>query len=186
MRSFLAFALPEKLKEKLLSLQAFLEKNQIETNLVTNSNFHLTLVFFPDLPEKKIPDLLTTLSEKITLFSPIRLQLETLGVFPNLHRPQVIWVGTKKNPLLEQLSSTIRKAILSQKINFDQKPFKTHLSLARIKKSSYSQRKLIKKIILQTKVDLSISLKKIVLYQSQLTSSGPKHIPLKTFILEDK
>ena len=112
------------------------------------------------------------------------LHFKELGVFRNIRKPRVFWIGLERNELLENLQGEIEVMLRNYGINLENNPFSPHLTIARIKRIDdidnlrYWLKKYRGKTIQKTKIG------EVIYYESRLTSNGPiynsiKKIPLK-------
>ncbi|WP_297058023.1 RNA 2',3'-cyclic phosphodiesterase, partial [Thermosulfurimonas sp.] len=82
MRCFLAVALPEEIKEILRGLQEELRAAGAGVRWVRPEGFHLTLKFFGEIPEEKLPSLVQAAEQTARDFEPFELTLSEIGFFP--------------------------------------------------------------------------------------------------------
>jgi 2'-5' RNA ligase len=148
---------------------------------VKSDNWHFTLAFLGWYRIEDILDLENLLGEiKARVFS---LKLESLGVFPYLKNPRVIWIGIKDKKALEGLAEKVKIKLLDQKINFDQKEFRPHLTIGRVKNRIKDQR--FNQIIqsFNTTDFGTLEFINFVLVESKLTPSGPEYSILRSYRL---
>jgi RNA 2',3'-cyclic 3'-phosphodiesterase len=70
------------------------------------TQFHLTILFLGNVPPAEIVTLEKVANELMASFKELPiLTLSGIGSFPPFHRPRVLWVGCRSNPLLQQLQS---------------------------------------------------------------------------------
>lgn len=107
---------------------------QREVRWVPSENLHLTLKFLGDTTSAKKQQLqegISTVAAQMRTFSVL---LESVGCFPNVHKPRVIWVGLRDT---SQHLIALHKQIevMSQALGFatEEKPFHPHITLGRIK-----------------------------------------------------
>ena len=146
-------------------------------------NFHLTLFFIGEVNEKKVDQIKDTL-ENVSV-APFILQAGGGGYFPNIKRPRILWVGTKKGygeciKLAEEVSSSLS----SIGIKGDDRPFKPHLTIGRIKYAHLKDnwKELLKYLNEFTWPEITID--RFILWQSILKPTGPIYIPIKEFELK--
>ena len=95
-RAFIAVELPEGLKKELSELETQLKKNSPPVvKWVDPNSIHITLKFLGEISEDSIEELMLAIEEAAQGTTPFQLEVRELGAFPNLERPQVLWVGVK-------------------------------------------------------------------------------------------
>jgi len=152
------------------SIRKFQNELEIEAKPVEPQNFHFTLQFLGEISQDMLIKITKSL-EKIE-FSSFDIVLKGTGVFPKPSFPRVIWIGSdeKGGDLLIQLSKKVAKAL--EPLGFFQdKPFKPHITVFRIKKKIGDVSK-----ELENKKMINFGMQhvsNIKLKKSELTSSGP-------------
>ena len=168
MRVFVAIEITNKIV--INSIKKFQDELDIEAKPVESQNFHFTLQFLGEISQDVLLKITKAL-EKIE-FSSFDIVLKGMGVFPKPSFPRVIWVGTdeKGGDLLIQLSKKVVKAL--KPLGFSQdKPFKPHITVFRIKKKIEDVSKELEN---KKMMDFGIQkISNIKLKKSELTSSGP-------------
>lgn len=147
---------------------------------VNPSQIHTTLHFFGAIDSAKfsvIHDCITPITQQT---KPIQLSLKGIGGFPNLERPRVIWTGIHGEiEKLSILQLSVEKDLKYAGFECEQRPFKPHLTLGRIKDG--------KRIALIVPLDFQSSspkvISEIILYRSRLTPEGPLYEKIHTFTL---
>lgn len=137
---------------------------------------HITLKFLgdPGCPTKRIIDSLEPLGR---VFEPFDMKIEEGGAFPNWGRPSVIWLGMFGSEDLKKLAEDI-DIKLSKDIGTarESRPFRGHLTLARIRGRSETDR--LRDIVERAVSDLqnanyTINVDSFELISSTLTPEGP-------------
>jgi len=188
-RSFIAVELPEELKSVLARLQAQLKtERHPAAKWVNPYSVHLTLKFLGNIAVAKT-DEITRAIEAATKGTPhFHLEVKTLGVFPNLKRVQVVWVGINGEiERLSQLQRHIESNLVPLGFAAESRPFTPHLTLARLnQRASPAERQSFGQLIASTDFTTTYGFKvdSINLMRSQLTREGAIHsrissIPLK-------
>ncbi|GAA3363041.1 RNA 2',3'-cyclic phosphodiesterase [Saccharopolyspora gregorii] len=91
------------------------------------ADWHLTLVFFGDVPEDRRPALSATLADVAARTGPVRIHLSGGGHFDS----RVLWAAVGGGiEGLHSLSQAIRKGATTANVDFDSRPFRPHLTLA--------------------------------------------------------
>lgn len=123
MRLFVALNFSPEVSGTITQLQKTLRAQRVSGNYTDCSNLHLTLAF---IGEYNDPDKVIEALHNVS-FEPFRLSLEeTTGSFGD-----ILWVGVKKSKSLSMLASDVRKALEAEKIPFDRKQFKPHITVIR-------------------------------------------------------
>jgi RNA 2',3'-cyclic 3'-phosphodiesterase len=134
---------------------------------------HLTLGFFPDVPEHVEP----ALRDKLGLieFRAFFLPVEGIGTFPPKGMTKIIWVGVGAgHPHLFQLHKRVQEAALAVGLNPELRPWHPHFTLARCRDGSGGAlRKFLKS---NAALDAGMfRVEAFHLYCSELTPAGPIH-----------
>ena len=134
-RSFVAIELPDDLKFKLGELQAGLKSGgYFKVKWVSPQGIHLTLKFLGNVASDKIEMVNEALREARRGIAPFRLKAEGLGVFPNVNRLQVVWVGMKGDlNNLVKLQKAVDLRLGGLGFAQERRPFVAHLTLARVR-----------------------------------------------------
>lgn len=151
---------------------------------VEPQNMHLTLKFFGETDERKIPAISQALDNAAAEQTTFQIYIENLGVFGSRYDPKVLWFGIRQNDDLQTLWRNSVNEL--RKIGFlsDSQNFVPHLTIGRIKELSdkpFFQR------IIQPFKEVSIQQQEvsvIVLYESILRREGPEYIKIHTSILK--
>src|SRR5579875_1429122 len=93
LRTFIAIDLGKAIRDRCLALQETLARDGAEVKWVEEENLHLTLLFLGEVEDRDLPALCQTVADCCAFRAPFTLSVETVGCFPNLRRPRVIWVG---------------------------------------------------------------------------------------------
>ncbi|MCK4699156.1 MAG: RNA 2',3'-cyclic phosphodiesterase [Bacteroidales bacterium] len=183
-RTFIAVKIPAtvKLIELLKLLRVDMREDRIRW--VNPEILHITLSFIGDTTEEQVNYISEQLEEIGSGYSSIELHFKELGVFRNIRKPRVFWIGMERNELLENLQGEIEVMLRDYGINCENKPFSPHLTIARIKRIDdidnlkYWLKKYRGKTIQKTKIG------EVIYYESKLTSNGPIYNSIKKFPLE--
>ena len=143
---------------------------------VKYGQFHITLKFLGELEPGVIAQVKDSLTPLKT-FKPFTIELSYIGAFPNLNTPRVIWLsGDKGARELTQLSRQVNN-VLYEEVDLakDEKRFKPHLTLARVKDERLTE-ELIRK--LGEVKNFSWVCDELFLMRSELTPKGPIYTEL--------
>jgi len=176
-RSFIAIELPNELKSELTRLEARLKSdNQPGVKWVNPDSIHLTLKFLGNIAADRTGEITRAMENAVQGISPFHLEVKELGVFPNLRRVQVAWVGISGEvDKLSQLQKRIETALTPLGFAPETRAFTPHLTLARLRdQTPPDERQRFGQLIANTKFDTAgtIEVDAISLMRSQLTRKG--------------
>lgn len=100
---------------------------------VNPASAHLTLKFLGDTDPTHIESLGVALGAVAARNPSFTLHTTTLGGFPNLRHPRVLWLGL--GGVLDQLTAlqqAVEKALAAQDFPAEDRPFTPHLTLGRL------------------------------------------------------
>jgi 2'-5' RNA ligase len=178
MRCFIAVELPPDVKAALRTLEEQLKQGQYRfVKWVQPDNIHVTLKFLGSTPVEDLERIIDALAKVSEQVQPFAVRLGGIGCFPNLQRPEVLWVGLDGE--LDKLSALQRQVEeVMEDLGFERESrrFVPHLTVARVKRqASLRDKQAFGQWLsaadfssnLQTEVD------GLSLMESQLTPSGP-------------
>jgi 2'-5' RNA ligase len=176
-RSFIAIELPGAVKLNLSQLETQLKSGRrFEVKWVAPESIHLTLKFLGNIVVESTKDIAQAMAEAAQGIPPFRLEVKDLGVFPNLKRVQVAWVGVhgeidKLSQLQQRLDSNLSRLGFAP----EGRPFTPHLTIARLRdNASPTERQALGQLIASTRFEAGIfTADAISLMKSQLTREGP-------------
>lgn len=188
-RSFVAIELPQNVKNELTQLESELEKPDHRfVKWVNPGAIHLTLKFLGNVPTKQIPEISNAIEQASKGIPPLHLQIASLGVFPNINQPRVLWVGIKgETASLQGLQQKIDSSLVPLGFAEEKRPFTPHLTLARVREgTSLIDRKGFGELVMSTNFESKhpISVETINLIKSQLTPEGAIYTCLLTVKLQ--
>jgi RNA 2',3'-cyclic 3'-phosphodiesterase len=172
MRCFIAFDLPAPIKEELSQAQDSFKDCNLDAKWVKPQNIHMTLKFLGDVAEEKLDKIKEVITQVAQANMSLEADLTDFGFFPNQRKPRVFFISTNKEAQLKAIARSLENKL--EPLGFEkEEKFKSHLTLARIK-SSKNIEALLEKLE-QIKIDSTISIKKITLFKSTLSSEGPTY-----------
>ena len=184
-RAFLAIEPPENVLQKISVLQDKL-KSEISGRLswTRPQGQHLTLKFFGDISKEDINNISTAVQKRVVAETKLNLKVEKLGVFPDARRPRVLWCGvTGDVEKLIALQKKLDSDFAALGFPAEDRSFKAHLTLARIKDSRdmTGMSEALKKHNEFIAGDLIAD--KLFLFQSNLSPQGTVYTKLAEFAL---
>lgn len=182
MRLFIAVEISEEIKTGLVKIIDKLKETDADVKWVRQEGMHITLKFLGEVDEKRKDKIIESLEKISEKRHPFIVTFKGLGVFPDLKRPRVVWVGIEKGK--EELSDIAKEldAHLSE-LGFlcEKREFAPHLTLARVK-SSRGRKELTEGLSSYNNFVLpKLIVNEIILMQSILKREGAEYKRVKEF-----
>lgn len=186
-RTFIAINTTKEIKEKLTNIQSQLKKANADVKWVNSEGMHITLKFLGNVIIGQLESIYQMVREATSDIKQFPLSLSSLGTFPNLSNPKVIWVGIDrgKEECIE-LAKQIDNNLLRLGFPVEQKDFVPHLTLGRVKspRGKNELAELITSLKTQSIGEMHIS--KIEVMGSQLTPKGAIYTTLQELPLMER
>ena len=177
LRAFLAIPLPEDLRHRARRLQQELSPRLPDVRWVRPESLHLTLRFLPDLPEETVEKIGQIMLSVGTLFPPFRIDVTTLGTFPDRTRARVLWLGIDGGAALGELFHALNERLATTGLPRETRPFTPHLTLGRWRQPGAIPQDLWQRRAALTLGDFRAD--RMILFESRLAASGAIHLPLR-------
>jgi 2'-5' RNA ligase len=178
-RLFLAINLPSDVRLEVWAATASLRSDAPELAWIGEPRLHFTLKFFGDLPTERVEALQATISGVAGRHRESLLSLGEIGAFPNFRRARVVWIGVEPDPRLELLHHDVEIACAALGYEIEGRPFRPHLTLARIKTPLPNDRvRQLARAAKQIDFRTEFIVRSIDLMQSTLTAAGPTYTTL--------
>ncbi len=184
MRLFIALELPAEVIAVLEGVQRRLQRSgDHPVKWVAPTGMHLTLQFLGEVEEQRVADMLTVLKNirvaDTHQSSAAHLQTVGAGAFPNLRRPQTLWVSVSGavEPLA-RLQQRLTQALEPLGFEPETRPFRAHLTLGRVRRDATpAQKRALGAAIEALPAVQSVTwpMGHPVLFQSTLTREGARY-----------
>jgi 2'-5' RNA ligase len=177
-RSFISIDLEDQqILSRIASILSSLQSLGGDLKPVERENIHLTLKFLGNVSAPRLGEVKSSLQQVI--FSAFTAEIKGAGAFPNLNHMNVVWVGVNEGwSQVEQIYEQVEKLLSGLGFRREHRPFSPHITIARVRSgrkrdevASFLQR-------LTEESFGTITVDKIRLKQSILSSSGPKYSTL--------
>lgn len=179
LRTFVALELPEKIRTDIRKLQHAFRSHRFDIRWVKPLNMHLTLVFLGDISQTHVEAASRVLSETASQYPIFDLIPRGVGVFPSIRKPRILWVGiTGQTDILRAIQGTVRREMNLLGLTSENRPYKGHLTLGRVKNRIHQGRLMDALGTHQAFVSQPFSVKHLVMFKSELTSGGPHYTQL--------
>ncbi len=177
MRVFIAIDVGEEIRAALSDLQQQLQSSvdikKSDVKWVNPKNIHLTLKFLGEIKDEKVVDICGITEDVACGHKSFELDIESVDYFGG-KAARVLWVGTgARNDSLLQLQKDLEERLALAGWPKDSREFSGHLTLCRIRNPKAGVK------LAQVTQDYrdfklgSISADSVLVYQSQLTPTGP-------------
>jgi RNA 2',3'-cyclic 3'-phosphodiesterase len=179
LRAFVAVEMPGPVRKALEEVQSSLQQLKIRARWIRPENIHLTLKFLGNIPAGHVPsigDVLRVVAQGHGSFS---LSVAGVGVFPDIRRPKVIWVGLTGRPdALTPLQQDLDGRLAALGFPRTEKPFRGHLTIGRFRAEGPPGpvADAVKRFAAATFGTFVVE--EIVLLKSDLRPEGPLYTPL--------
>ena len=179
-RVFCAIELPEQVRARLQDHIERLRKDvpDVAASWSRVENVHLTLKFFCNVGVDRVQTISDTAARTVKEFSAFQIFIGNTGVFPRPSRAQVLWIGV--NDPSEKLSA-LQKRFEEECSNIgfakDDRAFRPHLTIARIRKPEGARRLADTHLKMQFE-SIPVTLTELIVFRSELSSKGSKYTPI--------
>jgi 2'-5' RNA ligase len=133
-RLFVAVELPEPVADAVAGIAVAARERLPPASWVQRENLHLTLAFLGEVDEPSAGALEPALARAVGGQAPIAARIEGAGCFPPRGAVRVVWLGVEPAPALAELAERVRAAARRSGVAFDDKPFRSHVTLARCRR----------------------------------------------------
>jgi len=181
LRAFLAIPLPDTIVDTARHLQKDLARALPEVRWTNPDSLHLTLRFFPALPEETLEKIGRIMLSVGRLFPPFPIRVAGLGTFPAPERARVFWLGIEGGTALRQLHGAFDEQFEAIGIPREDRPFTPHLTLGRRRQGMAVPRSIPRQH--ETTDCGSFLADRVILFQSRLEPAGAVHTPLRVVML---
>src|SRR5680860_30767 len=187
-RLFLAVPLPDGVVELVDTVTKRLEREEWPVRWTAPGNAHVTLHFLGEVEPERAQLLRLSLSATVALHERFNLRTADLGVFPNMKRPRIIWLGLY-GPAhrLHTLRNEIGELLESFEFELDDKEFHPHITLGRVRDARKSRIRDLPASIrarlelaastgeVTHKNPLPVPVNEVLLVRSHLETDGPRY-----------
>lgn len=139
-RLFLAVPLPEPVVTLVDTMSRRLQEEEWPVRWTAPNNAHVTLHFLGEIEPERAQLLRMTLGAVVAGHDRFDLRTADLGVFPNMKRPRIIWLGLY-GPAhrLHTLREAIGALLESFEFELAEKEFHPHITLGRVRDARKSR-----------------------------------------------
>ena len=172
-RYFIGIPVDERAQRSINKSLIAIGKFPADVRWVPENNRHMTLAFLGDVPGSAIETLQRIFDASYRHRQAFRFTFPRLERFPNPEGRIIALTGKPTGPLQDLLHIT-RSLLERNRIGFDQKKFKPHITLGRMSRIKQAG------VPLDWQADIILDVTSVVLYQSILTETGSVYARLAT------
>lgn len=185
-RTFVAVLIAEDLTQKVAEVQSEAKKLAPDVKWVAPENVHVTLKFLGDVREDRLPQVLSAIEDALRGRSAFEMSLSGIGAFPNPERAKVVWIGIEKGiDHIRELAKAVESGLERVGFSPENRPFKAHVTIGRIKTSKYLGRLAEGMDKIEAEDMGSQKVTSIAVMQSELFRDGPLYTPMAVFELNN-
>lgn len=177
-RTFVAIQLGPDVADKIFEFQSQLKHSLKGLRWVDRENFHFTIKFLGATKEESVPSILDGLEQVGGTTAQLKIISGGMGVFPDIRRPRVLWVGLQGEKL-KSLAMEVERRLGPLGFEKERRDFRPHLTVGRWRESSGPREPL--KEVLERWKNCNFGecwITEMVLFQSVLKREGAIYSPL--------
>ena len=176
-RLFIAIELPSNVRRTLTNHIDRLREAvpDARASWTREENLHLTLKFLGDTPLTRVEGLSHAVQQAANANGPFEMIIGSLGAFPSGGQPRTFWLGIEDpSGQLALLDRALEDECAQAGFASEQRPFRPHLTIARIRNPSGARR------LIEVHKEMSLDPQTVVvshlaLIRSELRSEGSRH-----------
>jgi RNA 2',3'-cyclic 3'-phosphodiesterase len=181
-RAFIALPSSTDIQQRMAAIQSELQAAQADVKWDLSDKFHITMKFLGDIEQSTLEVLSSAIARTVQQFPVFDIIFDSLGAFPHLHSPRVIWIGTKFCQSVLDLHSAVEQVCFEFGFRKEGRPFHAHCTFGRVKGTRNLPR-LTEAIKTVTFEPMQLRCSEVHLMKSNLRQSGSIYTTVKTFPL---
>jgi len=186
-RAFVAIALPENIIAHVRRVQRAIRPSAPGVRWISPHNLHVTLKFLGNIDGAQIAAVGRALDAAAAAQPPFSLILRGLGVFPDMRRPRVIWMGMGGQlAALKNLCLTAEQHMQNSGFAAEKRPFTGHLTIGRTKGRIAAEPLDEAMAACSGHASDPFEVDRIILFQSDLQPRGPVYTQLLSATLSPR
>jgi 2'-5' RNA ligase len=182
LRTFIALPALPTVQQAIAEVQKKLKTVQADVKWEPQDKFHITLIFLGNVEQSKLERLSTALAKSFQQFRSFTISYESIGAFPTIRNPRIVWIGIQSNQTVLDLQAAAGQVCAEFGFPKEDRVFHPHITLGRVKETRNVVR-LTEAIKTVTFDPIEMYCSEIVLMKSELHPSGSIYTILKTFPL---
>ncbi|MFH1822658.1 MAG: RNA 2',3'-cyclic phosphodiesterase [Patescibacteria group bacterium] len=180
-RIFIALNLPKDTKKEISNLIDSIRAQNQKIKWVREANLHLTLHFLGYLDNEQLEQVENIIEQLAGKFNEMNFNFDKFDAFPNFNQPKVIvLIGKQTNGNnVFSLQKLLGEKLKAADFSIDERPWKLHLTLGRVKDYNCSL-----KLPINFKAQVyDFKINTFELMESELMPEGPLYKVVKSYKL---
>jgi 2'-5' RNA ligase len=142
---------------------------------VREEALHVTLRFLGEQSPPLADDLSSRLGALLARATPPRVELETVGAFPDLRRPRVLWLGGPTNSALTELYHHVERGCAALGFEPEGRPFRLHVTFGRVRQDARVDAGAIARSATEVAIRVAFTAPTVDIMESVLSPAGPHY-----------
>lgn len=180
LRVFVAVEIPPRELALIGDLAGHLRSFGARIAWVPAANVHVTLAFLGDIECDRVGSVTAAVTEGCDMVRPFELSVLGTGSFPASSRAKVLWAGVSGHlDILQALRRRVTDALRREEFNLDDKPFRPHLTIGRVKDGRGPEfASVLRELGSATLTSKPFVVDSVTVIRSELLPSGARYSPL--------
>jgi 2'-5' RNA ligase len=179
-RAFFGIKPSEEILERIIQTVQHLAKKNKSNKIrwISTENLHITLTFLGNISKEQAQELTELLQNDFLNLAPFDVTFSSFLALPSSKSPRVLTLfATDAEPLI-RVDSIIRHHAKECDIEIEERPYKPHITIARIKGKHHFEN--LETIKIPT---ITVHIQNVTLFRSDLTSESAIYTPIATIEL---
>ena len=177
MRAFIAVEVPAEIRNGLARLQSQLAQARADVKWTEEENLHITMRFLGEITDEQRQKMEALLQGVAAQVNAMPVELTSLGAFPSMTSPRVLWVGVGEGQeTLQTIAEEIERGLVAA-----DHPFAAHITLGRVRSPRNRAQLVTAAQHLTWTPPAPFVATHLTLFHSTLTPSGSIYTPLAKF-----
>ena len=134
MRFFIALEIPSENRLQFQAIQAKLHTLIPQLKITPDDKLHLTLAFLGEQPDELKDKLVTIIQKAVQGVPSFEVTPAYIDGFPNIHHPNILWVGVKGDiDKVLLIRERVKDGLANLHLPIDERRFIPHITIAKLK-----------------------------------------------------
>lgn len=178
MRLFVAYRIGAEPAARVAAVVSSIRTRLPRASWVGRDAYHLTFAFLGEHGPEVVPKVSAALNAWTAGLAPFEARLTGGGFFPDERRPRVGWIAVEPHEPVIAVAGAVRASIAGCGIRLDEKTFKAHLTLVRIRDEWKARDAMLFAEAIDAAGAIRFRLDRVSLFESRLLPSGAVHTEL--------